>query len=947
MRFRVLGPVEARADGDGEPVVLAAKPRALLAVLLVHASRPVSRDRLMAVLWPERPPRSAPRVIRTYVSTLRQSLRLSRRDQLPRLALLGDGYRLEVAPGDLDLLVFDDLSERARRALGVGDAAVAARLLDQALGLWRGDPAEDVVVDGETDAVLAGLAEQRLLAEEDRAEAELVLGHDAALIVRLRLLVATHPLRERLWGQLMTALYRTGQQAAALAAYRELRTHLIAELGVEPGPGLRELHQQVLAGDPLPAPHPAPVVPGAPVVPRQLPSDVSHFAGRAAELDRLDAVLGVSGTDLPATVVITAINGTAGVGKTALAIRWARRIADRFPDGQLFASLRGHSAAGPADPLGVLARFLRALGVAPERVPGDLDEAAAMYRSLLDGKRILIALDNAASSGQVRPLLPGAPGCAVIVTSRGRLPGLGAREGATRVTLAPLLPAEAAELLRKILGPERTSIEPSAVAAIAAECAFLPLALRIAAERAIVRPHQKLASLAAQLTAARDRLDALAADDDPATSVRTVFSWSYRALSPETACMFRLLGLHPGPDISVPAAAALAGSTLRDVARALERLAGAHLVEETAPGRYRFHDLLRAYATERADTDETPADRTAALSRVLTWYLHTADAADRVIGPPRRRVPLDPVRQVQPLAFASYDEALAWCDAEQANLAAAVQRAAEAGFADIAWKIPAAMADFFNLRRPWNDWISSSSTGLAAARRAGDTLGQAWSLNDLGVAYFGLTRFADAAGYYEETLRLVRQAGDRQDKGAVLNNLAAAYWELSRTDDAVGCFRQSLALARETGNRHGECVALDNLGEAYRRTGQAWQAITCHQQALDIAIQIADRQGKSQALHNLGEAYQMLHRPERAREYYLQAIHVHRQADDRHGEAETRRKLGDLLHDNGDTTQARELWRQALAIFQDLGDPQADELSARLLPPDEPLVPIRGHAVGC
>jgi DNA-binding SARP family transcriptional activator len=375
----------------------------VLVVLLVHAGRPVSRERLMAAVWPEGAPPSAPRVIRTYVSALRQSLRVPYQDGLPRLAALGDAYRLEVAPGDLDMLVFDDLAERGRRALGDGDAAAAARLLDQALGLWHGPPAGDVTVDGDTSAVLAGLAERRLLAEEDRADAELVLGRDAGLIARLRLLVATYPLRERPWGQLMTALYRTGQRAAALACYRELRKHLVAELGVEPGPELGELHQQILAGDSLPARQPAAMVPVAQVMPRQLPPDVSHFTGRAAELDRLDALLGTSGAGKPATVVITAINGTPGVGKTALAIRSAHRMASRFPDGQLYASLRGHAATGPADPLAVLARFLRDLGIAPERIPGDLDEAAALYRSLLDSRRILVVLDNAASSGQQRP----------------------------------------------------------------------------------------------------------------------------------------------------------------------------------------------------------------------------------------------------------------------------------------------------------------------------------------------------------------------------------------------------------------------------------------------------------------------------------------------------------------------------------------------------------------
>ena len=930
MRFRILGPVEARADG-GEPVRLPPKPRALLAVLLVHAGQPVSRDRLMAAVWPEGAPPSAPRVIRTYVSALRQSVRLPRQDGLPRLAALGDAYRLEVAPGDLDMLVFDDLAERGRRALGDGDAAAAARLLDQALGLWRGPPAGDVTVDGDTGAVLAGLTERRLLAEEDRADAELTLGRDAALIARLRLLVATHPLRERPWGQLMTALYRTGQRAAALACYRQLRTHLVAELGVEPGPELGELHQQILAGDSLPARQLAAVAPVAQVMPRQLPPDVSHFTGRGAELDRLDALLGASGAGMPATVVITAINGTPGVGKTALAIRWAHRMASRFPGGQLYASLRGHAAVGPADPLAVLARFLRELGVAPGRIPGDLDEAAALYRSLLDGKRVLIVLDNAASSGQVRPLLPGAPDCAVIVTSRRRLLGLGARDGAAQVTLAPFLPDEAATLLRQILGAPRADAEPAAVAAIAAECAFLPLALRIAAERAIARPRQTLAALAAQLTAARDRLDVLAADDDPATSVRTVFSWSYQALPAATARMFRLLGVHPGPDIAIPAAAALAATGAAEAKRLLQALAGAHLLEETAAGRYRFHDLLRAYAAERAATDDSPADRAAAHRRVLTWYLHTADAAGRLLAPGRRRVPLDPPPpQGRPLTLAGYEQALAWCDAERAGVVACVRSAAQTGHDHIAWQLFVASWSYFDLRKPWAEWIACARIALSAARRCQDRFGEAWVLDSLRGAYSGLRRYGDAVDRGQQSLRIRRDIGDRLGEGAVLNNLGAAYLALDRFHDGLSCYRQALAIARETDNRHGEAIGLNNLGEAHLKLRRSGDAIPFLREALDLARAMDHHILEGDALHNLGESYRAIGEPGTSADCFGRALSVRQHTGDRHGQAQTLHALGDLLRELREADAAHASWQQALAIFEELGDPQAGELRARL-----------------
>jgi DNA-binding SARP family transcriptional activator len=930
MRFRILGPVEARADG-GELVRLPPKPRALLVVLLVHAGRPVSRDRLMAAVWPEGAPPSAPRVIRTYVSELRQSLRLPRQDGLPRLATLGDAYCLEVGPGDLDMLVFDDLAERGRRALGDGDAAVAARLLDQALVLWRGPSAGDVTVDSDTGAVLAGLAERRLLAEEDWADAELVLGHDAALIARLRPFVATYPLRERPWGQLMTALYRTGQRAAALACYGQLRKHLVAELGVEPGPEVGELHQQILAGDSLPAGQSAAMVPVAQVMPRQLPPDVSHFTGRAAELDRLDAVLGTSGAAMPARVMITAINGMPGVGKTALAIRWAHRMVSRFPDGQLYASLRGHAAVGPADPLAVLARFLRDLGIAPARIPGDLDEAAALYRSLLDGRRILIVLDNAASSGQVRPLLPGAPDCAVIVTSRSRLPGLGAQDGAAQVTLAPFLPDEAAMLLRQILGVQRADAEPSAVAAIAARCAFLPLALRIAAERAIVRPRQTLAALAAQLAVARDRLDVLAVDDDPATSVRTVFSCSYQALPAGTARMFRLLGLHPGPDISTPAAAALAATSAAEAQRLLEALVGAHLLEEATADRYRFHDLLRAYAAERAATDESPADRAAAHRRVLNWYLHTADAAGRLLAPDRRDVPLDPPSpQCRPLTLAGYEQALAWCDAEHASVVACVRSAAQAGHDQIAWQLPVAWRSYFMLRQPWAEWIACTQIALSAARRCGDRFGEAWVLDNLGGAYSGLWRFGDAVACGQQSLRIRRDIGDRLGEAAVLNNLGAAYWALDRFHDGLDCFQQALAIAREAENRYSEVIGLNNLGEAYLKLGRLGDAICCLQGALDLARTMGYHRSEGFALHNLGESYRAIGEPGTSAEWFRRALSVRQHTGDRHGQAQSMRALGDLLQELREADAARASWQQALAIFEELGDPQAGELRARL-----------------
>jgi DNA-binding SARP family transcriptional activator len=884
----------------------------------------------MAALWPERPPRSAPRVIRTYVSALRQSLDLSREDELPRLIPLGDGYRLEVEPDDLDLLVFDDLAERGRRALSDGDTGVAAKLLDQALVLWRGEPAEDVSVDGETGVVLAGLAERRLLAEEDRADAGLLLGHDAELISRLRLLVAANPLRERLWGQLMTALYRTGQQAAALDAYLQVRTRLVTELGVEPGPRLRELHQQILAGDTLPPGHPA-ALPVASVVPRQVPLDVSHFTGRASDLAQLDKSLTTPGTDPPAPMVITVITGGPGHGKTALAIHWAHRVADRFPDGQLYASLRGYSPAGAASPLEVLARFLRALGADAKRIPGDLDEAAAMYRSLLDGKRFLIVLDNAASSGQVRPLLPAAPGCAVIVTSRDQLPGLTARDGAARISLGPLPGGDAVALLRAILGPDRADAELPAVADIAARCEFLPLALRIAADRATARPRQSLTALAAQLAAADDRLDVLTSHDDPATSVRSVFSWSYRAQPADMQQMFRLAALLAGPDISIPAAAALTATSQAEARRLLEALAGTHLLEEDAPGRYRFHDLLRIYATEAARTDDSDAARAAAIQRALTWYLHTAEAASRQLEPGRRPTPIGAAPpHCKPLSFATYHQALAWCDAEHENLVAAIEQAAATRHDDVGWKLPVALFMFFTLRRRWAELRATMSVAAACAGRGGDQDGLAWASDCLGHAYLQLRESEEALRCYRLALSTRREIGDRRGECAALNNLGCIYEVTGQHSDAAHCYEQALAIASQMGNRYGEAIALSNLGESYHHLGRLAAALDCYMRSLTIIREFGGLQPEGQLLHQLGAAQLAAGQHRQAEETYREALAVRRRAGDRHGEAETLRDAGDLLYQLGRAGAAHASWQQALAAFEELGDPQADGLRARL-----------------
>jgi DNA-binding SARP family transcriptional activator len=607
VRFLVLGPLEVRGAAGESLALRAPKLRSLLTALLLRPNQRVSGNRLAMALWGDQPPPSAPGVLRTYVTGLRKSLQLGGMDQLPRLTTEPGGYRIAMSPSDLDLAVFDDLLTQGQRALATGNTAYAARLLSSALALWRGMPGEDVELDGDSAAILVGLSERRLTAEEAWADAALALGNHSDLIGRLRVLVAEQPLRERLYGQLMLALYRVGRKAEALHEFRALRHRMIQELGIEPSAPLRNLQREILAEEVMPSAAP-PVM-----VPRQLPSDIGDFTGRGTQLRRVAAML-PSGTDRRPSVVVV-ITGMAGVGKTSLAVHFAHQVTDRFPDGQLCLDLHGYADIEPMPTIEALRRQLRALGA--KDMPSDTDEAAAMYRTLLAGKRMLILLDNAETAGQIRPLLPGMPGCMVLVTSRSRLPGLLARNSAIPVTIGPLAESEGMDLLRKILGVRRLAAEPAAAAAIVARCAGLPLALRIAAEHAAYRPWLTLAELATELAAEQARLDVLTFDADSDTTVRSVFSWSYRALSPAAARVFRLLGLHPGPVVTAQSAAALIGGTVNEAARALDVLAGAHLLDEAAPGRYRSHSLLRAYAIERATAEETPKERAAAIRRVL------------------------------------------------------------------------------------------------------------------------------------------------------------------------------------------------------------------------------------------------------------------------------------------------------------------------------------------
>jgi DNA-binding SARP family transcriptional activator len=646
MLFGVLGSLQVIGRESGEPyAVPAARLRTLLAVLLYRANQPVSLDELAELVWDGVPPGGAPDATRALVMRLRRQLD---KQAAARIVTRAPGYAIEVSADELDASRFEKLTREAGAAIRAGRWGEVSRAATGALGLWRGTPLADVPSQLLREKWAPHLEELRLQALDWRIEADLHERRSAELIPELRELTSRHPLREHFHSQLMLALYRCGRQTEALAAYQHVRDALVMELGVEPGPGLRDLHQQILSADPaLVADGLAwPAEPGpARAVPRQLPQAVPGFTGRATELRTLTGLIGRRG-QAPGTVVISAIAGTAGVGKSALAVHWAHQAAGQFPDGQLYVNLRSYDLGQPLSPADALAGFLRSLGVPGADIPQEEQERAACYRRLLADKRMLVVLDNAGSADQVRPLLPGAEACAVLVTSRDALAGLAARDGAARSYLDVLPLPEAVALLRSLIGA-RVDAEPGAAVELAKQCCRLPLALRVAAEFAASRPAAPLAGLAAELADLRTRLDLLTAGRDPSTEVRAVFSWSYRRLSVPDARAFRMLGLHPGPDIEPYAAAALAGLTVPQARLALDTLARAHLIQPVAPGRHSMHDLLRTYARELTAAVDSDDDRQAALTGLFDHYARTAAAAmDTLLPAERTTVPASPGRSL-------------------------------------------------------------------------------------------------------------------------------------------------------------------------------------------------------------------------------------------------------------------------------------------------------------
>ncbi|WP_412543121.1 tetratricopeptide repeat protein [Longispora sp. K20-0274] len=967
MRVGLLGPVTVWHDGTALPLGPAMQ-RAVLALLALDAGRVVPVERLVDGLWGEEPPNRPSGLVQTYVSRLRALLRPAGLG----IDLRGNGYVLDVPPDEVDVRAF-----RALAARGLDGADPAP--FRAALALWRGDPLADLRGTPLLDRIRAGMVEDRLVALEACLDRELRAGRHREVLPELVELHEEHPLRERFLGMLLLALYRGGRQADALQRYTDARRRLADELGLDPAPELVALHARILRNDPdlCPEPSPAGPPPRAERAPRLLPYDVRDFTGRAAEV----AYLKTLAEDTTRAVVISAIDGMPGVGKTTVAVHVAHALSDRFPDGQLFLDLHGYTPGRtPVDPGAALTTLLRGLGIPEKAIPADPDDRAALWRDELAGRRVLVLLDNAAHAGQIRPLLPGTPGCLVLVTSRRRLTTL---DGAEFLLLDVLPPDDALALFLSVAG-EQPAGEEEAVAEVLRLCGYLPLALRIAAARIAHRPH-RVGRLAAQLRAEHQRLAGLSIDDRDVTAA---FNLSYAELDAEQRRLFRLLGTHPGLDFEPRSVAALADRAVEDAENLLDDLVHAHLLQRAAPDRYTFHDLIRVYAADRATTEDGAPERDAALGRLAAHYLSTAmttvtDAGLRPQGPnpvggacPSAAVTAPVIAGTAAAGTAA--EALAWLDAERANLIAT---------AHLEPRLSPVLARYLEINAHYGDAVvlhtrvvdatrdhpgihahalrdlgqalfllGRYDTALRQLSRAGDTyralgdrIGEARTLESAGAVYGQRGDLDRSLAHVRLALQLYRAAGERHGEGGTLITLGTAHARLGEYDQAAAAWRQALTVNRELGNRHGEGSALTGLGIVYQRTGQFDLALEYLHQALDLHRSMGSRQGEGSTLNNLAVVYGRLARYPEALDHFERARRLHAEVGNRSSEGQSLSGLGTVHERLREYDQAIVYHERALALSREIGERNLEAQALNSLGEtyrarDEPASALDRHA---
>ena len=921
--FRVLGPAEVTADGHPVPLG-GSRPLIVLAGLLLRANRVVPVDELGRWLWNDDRRRSKG-ALQTYVLRLRRALG----DQVAIRTESG-GYLIELDDDLLDLSRFRTLATRGKAAMDRGESRQAAARFAEALGQWRGAALLNVESDALHRDEAGQLAEERLRVREQWADALLDVGEYGTIVPELTRLTRENPLRERLHEQLMVALYRSGRQAEALDVHRRISAVLAEELGLDPGPSLQRTRQAILtgaAGDEVAGgSRLARYRLGAePQVPHQLPADPRAFSGRECDLKALHALL-PEAIDAGTSTPIASIEGMGGIGKTTLAVHFAHEIADRFPGGQVYLNLRGYGPGEPVEPSAALEAMLTALGVPCEAIPGDLDGRAASWRTHSAGRRLLVLLDNANRTEQVRPLLPG-PGCLVVITSRWQLRALVATHGARRIALEELGEEDAVELLASAIGLDRVARDPVATERFVRHCGGLPLAIRILAVRAAQFPDLALDEFVDSLET--DLLGSFDLADGEGTNIRSVFSYSYQALEPPTARLLRLLGLPTGVDFTAPAAAAVAGLDVAATRPMLETLAAAHLLAQPRPGRYQFHDLIRAYAGEVASQVDSASQRDAALDRLLDWYLASALNASRRMRPERYYRMLDLDEIAGGLAFASYHDALDWFGEEAGNLIAAVHLARRRRD-DVCWKLAWLLQSDFVARSRLDEWRSVFAVALEAARASGHRPGEAGILSGLGVVNGVARQYDESRWFLEQVLAIQRELGAREGEARAQYNLAMAAHNLDDYAWAYEHGMQALEIVRELGLGAFEASVLRALGDICTSMGDHEQALRLADAALAVLGPDGEPVDTRFTQHTRGLALVGLGRVDEGIACIRDSVSMFFEMGEQYEAADVLAQLGTIHLRHGDRAVARECWVRSVRLLTELGHPDADDVRAKL-----------------
>ncbi|MEU5942492.1 BTAD domain-containing putative transcriptional regulator [Micromonospora sp. NPDC047548] len=917
VRFSLLGPVRAWR-GDDEIDLGAPQQRAVLALLMAYAGQPVTMAQFIDALWHEEPPLSAVNAVHRSIGLLRRALEptLSPRDPGQWLSRSSAGYQLAATAGSLDLLRLRALADQARTA----PAPEAVTLFSQALRLRLGPCGSGLEPGLLGHPVFVALEHEILAVAREAADTAVAHGEARQLLAPIRRLAAEHPLDEALAARLVRLLAATGLQADAITTYARVRERLADELGVSPGVELRAAYEHVVRSETVGS---EPEPPTAGSRPRQLPADLPTFVGRDAEMA---AALALAPADGPApTVVITAIGGMAGVGKTTLAIRWAHSEAARYPDGQLYVNLRGFGQAEEVmSATEAITGFLEALGVRRQAMPSSLDALAALYRSTIADRRMLILLDNARDEEHVRGLLPGTPGCLVIVTSRNPLRGLVARDGAHPLRLDVLTPAQSRDFLTTRLGAPAVDREPHAVDAIVDRCRGLPLALAIVAARALSHRPLSLAAVADDLRAAAGLADLTGFD--PASNARTVFSWSYQILSADAARLFRLMSQIPGTDITVAAAASLCGLTRDEVAPLVSELTLSGLVGEGSYGRYTQHDLVRAYAGELIDAAEAAEAR----RRVLDHYYQSLDAAEALLVQPPLTTSSPPRTGVTPEQFASSAAATAWIAAEQQTLYAAIRRATSAGDHAYAVGLNLLLVRHFLSSAPLAVAASLLQLGIDSMGSGADPLDEKRLRDGLATALAKLGRFDDAIKELERSRLLEAEHGDLTAQAATMMTMARILYLQGAWARSLLLLDECVLMYVEAGNQRGQARALSAKGWVHTENGDHEAALAACERALAAYQDLLDPAGEAATWHSIGHTRFQLGKYAEAEEAYNHAIELCHRSDDRDLVAQVLESLGDIYAATGGSARARTAYEQALSIKEDLGLPTAGAVRAKL-----------------